>query len=338
MLFAAIAAARCTGPSTPTPPPPPPPPAGVAITCPEPVTVPSLRGEPVVAVYGQATATSGAPPVNVSCTPISGNAFPVGTSTITCLATDSLQRSASCAFTVTVTPPPRITLTRFVAFGDSMTSGEIPGLGLNPFIGRFLIDPGSAYPRRLEIALTSRYTAQTPFVRNAGQSGEKAVQGRLRLSSVLAGAGLEVLLLMDGANDLLEGNPQAIGPAVAAMQFMVRDAKSRGLRVFVATLPPQNPLACCPRRGTGAALVEPYNNQLRSMAAAENATLVDVFQGFGTSFGDLIDFDGLHPTAAGYQKIADLFFASIRPTLEQPPTLTWDPRAMSTGAFPIRRR
>jgi lysophospholipase L1-like esterase len=302
------------------------------------VTVPSLRGEAVVAVYGQATGTSGAPPVSVSCTPASGGSFPVGTSTIVCLATDALQRTAACSFTVTVTAPPRINLTRFVAFGDSMTLGEIPGLGLNPFTGHFAVDPGSAYPRRLEVALVGRYTAQTPFVRNAGQSGEKAIEGRSRLSSVLAGAGLEVLLLMEGANDLIAANPRAIDPAVSAMQFMVRDAKSRGLRVFVATLPPQNPLACCPRRGTGAALVEPYNNQLRSMAAAENVTLVDVFQGFGTSFSDLIDFDGLHPTAAGYQRIADLFFASITQNLEPPPTLTWDPRAMVTGGFLIRPR
>jgi lysophospholipase L1-like esterase len=339
ILLAATATLRCTGPNTPTPPPPPPPdPAAVEITCPQPVTVASLRGEPTVVVYGQATAISGAPPVTVSCTPQSGGAFPVGTSTVTCLATDARQRTAPCTFTITVTSPPRISLTRVVAFGDSMTSGEIPGLGPNPFTGGFFVDPGSAYPRRLEVALVGRYTAQTPFVRNQGLSGEQAIQGRSRLSGVLAGAGYEVLLLMEGANDLLLGEARAVDPAVSAMQFMVRDAKSRGLRVFLATLPPQNPLACCPRRGSAAAFVEPYNNRLRSLAAAEGVTLVDVYPAFNGDTTTLIDFDGLHPTAAGYQRIADTFFKSITQTLELSPTLTWDPRAMVTGGFLIRRR
>src|SRR2546425_11719389 len=93
ILLAAAATLRCTGPNTPTPPPPPPPdPAAVEITCPQPVTVASLRGEPTVAVYGQATATSGAPPVAVSCTPGSGGRFPVGTSSATCLSADAPQR------------------------------------------------------------------------------------------------------------------------------------------------------------------------------------------------------------------------------------------------------
>jgi len=338
-LLAAMVTLRCANPNTPTPPPPPPPdPAAVEITCPQPVTVRSLRGDPTVALYGQATGTSGAPPVTVSCTPESGATFPLGTSTITCLATDARQRTASCSFTVTVTAPPRISVTRFAAFGDSMTLGERPSFGLNPLTGSFLIDPVSAYPRQLEDALLSRYTAQTLSVQNRGRSGEQAVEGRSRLSSVLAGAGYEVLLLMEGANDLLFAEAKAVDPAVSAMQFMVRDAKSRGLRVFLATLPPQNPLACCPRRGSAAAFVEPYNNRLRSLAAAEGVTLVDVHSAFNGDTTTLIDFDGLHPTAAGYQRIAETFFKSIMETLDVPPTLTWDPRAMATGGFLMRRR
>src|SRR5262249_62295947 len=80
LALAALGAASCVGPNTPTPPPPPPPePANVEITCPQPVTVASLRGEPTVAVYGQATGTSGAPPVTVTCTPASGGSVSPGT-------------------------------------------------------------------------------------------------------------------------------------------------------------------------------------------------------------------------------------------------------------------
>jgi|SRR5262245_7659975 len=337
-IVAAAVALSCASPNTPsTPPPPPADPAAVEVTCPQPVTVKSLHGEPTVAVYGQPTATSGAPPVTVSCKPESGGMFPVGTSTVECIATDARQRTASCKFSVAVTAPPRLSATRFVAFGDSMTAGEIPSLGLNPTTGRFLVDRNAAYPRRLELSLGSRYTDQTPTVNNQGQGGEPTADGRARLSRVLGGSNFEVLLLMDGANDLLDGNARNVGPAVSSMQFMVRDARSRGLRVYLASLPPQDPLACCPRRGSGAGLIQGYNSQLRSLASAENVAFVDVFSAFNGDTTTLIDRDGLHPTAAGYQVIADTFFKAIMESLElPPPVMTFDPRG-ATG-FRFRRR
>ena len=48
---------------------------------------------------------------------------------------------------------------------------------------------------------------------------------------------------------------------------------------------------------------------------AEGVTLVDVYQGFGGNLGYLGP-DGLHPSADGYAKIADLFFTAIKSTLE----------------------
>jgi lysophospholipase L1-like esterase len=342
LALVAITAVHCASPSTPSPPPPPPPePAAVEVACPAPVTLQSLRGDPTVAVYGQPTGSSGAPPVTVTCTPASGEMFPVGMSTVTCQATDARQRTASCSFSITVTMPPKLTVTRFIAFGDSMTSGEIPGIGFNSVTGQFAVDPVAAYPRRLEVALISRYTAQTPTVRNQGQVGEQTGDARRRLSGVIAGNGYDVLLLMDGANDLIEGDGRKVGPAIGNMQFMVRDAKSRGMKVFVGNLPPQDPLACCPRRGSGAGLVGQYNDGLRSMASAEGVTLVDVNSAFNGDTKTLIDFDGLHPTAAGYQKIADTFLKSITETLEVPvPPTTFFGRPQMTRAprsLPRRR-
>jgi lysophospholipase L1-like esterase len=52
---------------------------------------------------------------------------------------------------------------------------------------------------------------------------------------------------------------------------------------------------------------------------------VDLHAAFGgTATTELIGPDGLHPTEAGYQKIADTFFAAIKSTLEvvpAPPTV-----------------
>src|SRR5262249_61605221 len=107
--------AACT--RTPTSPPPPDPyPEGPKITCPAPVTITSPNGQPTVVVYGAVSVTGGAPPVTQTCTNPSQSTFPIGTTTVMCTATDARQRTASCTFDVTVQLPPKLTVTRFVAF------------------------------------------------------------------------------------------------------------------------------------------------------------------------------------------------------------------------------
>jgi hypothetical protein len=77
-----------------------------------------------------------------------------------------------------------------------------------------------------------------------------------------------------------------------------------------------NPSACVPVcRGLPWSLVPGFDDQVRGLAATEGVTLVDVYQGFGGNMGYLGP-DGLHPSADGYAKIADLFFAAIKSTLE----------------------
>jgi lysophospholipase L1-like esterase len=66
--------------------------------------------------------------------------------------------------------------------------------------------------------------------------------------------------------------------------------------------------------------VPPYNDGLRDVANAEDVTLVDIYQAFGGDTTTLIDCDGLHPTAAGYQRIADEFSRVFKETIEQAPS------------------
>ena len=278
-------------------------------------------------MYGATTTSLGAPPVTTECTPASGSTFPVGTTTVTCTATDARQRTDSCAFTVTVTPPPRISLTRFLAFGDSMTAGEV--VDLNSFRGLAVRDDLS-YPTDLRITLASRYTAQTTTVVNGGRSAEAIVNDRApsRLSSYLATRQYDVVVILEGANDIGSRDSRDIPPAINGLRTMVRDAASRGVRPFLGTLPPANPNGCCPNRGLAWSLVEPFNAQLKAMASAENVPVADVFQAFSGDFS-LLGSDGLHPNAAGYQRIADTFFLVIKQNLELPPT------ASLTGSLPF---
>jgi hypothetical protein len=61
--------------------------------------------------YPSPTASDNAPGVTTNCNPASGSFFPLGTTTVTCTATDASDNTASASFTVTVndTQPPAIT-------------------------------------------------------------------------------------------------------------------------------------------------------------------------------------------------------------------------------------
>jgi lysophospholipase L1-like esterase len=318
-LFAVLLAASSCGGSSPAPTPSPPSQV-LKIACPAPMSLVSPTGLPTPVHYGTATATGGSSPV-ISCTPANDSTFPIGSTTVICTATDSKNATDSCSFGVTLTTPPRVSLTTFLAFGDSMTAGEITDPNaLGAAIGKRIVVPTKAYPADLQVELAARYTAQTIAVTNAGKSGEAADDPATlgRLNSYLNGP-YQALLLMEGANDINSRDNATVPLTIAAIDQMIRAAKGRGLRVLLATLPPQNPAGSL---GNGAILVPTYNDALRNLAAAENVALVDVYQAFGGDVTTLIGSDGLHPTVAGYQRIADTFFTAIKQSLELPSTAT----------------
>ena len=63
--------------------------------------------------------------------------------------------------------------------------------------------------------------------------------------------------------------------------------------------------------------VPAFNEGVRYIADREAITLVDVYEAFHGDNTTLIDFDGLHPTPAGYQVIGDTFFKAISHDLQE---------------------
>jgi lysophospholipase L1-like esterase len=55
------------------------------------------------------------------------------------------------------------------------------------------------------------------------------------------------------------------------------------------------------------------------MVAAEGAVLVDSYGKFVGHEAEYVNVDGLHLRPAGYQALADSFFAAIRATVPQTP-------------------
>lgn len=81
------------------------------ISCPSNITVPNESGQcGAIVTYPDPDVSDNCPGVTVTCTPASGTFFPVGTTTVTCTASDSCGGSAQCSFTVTVNDvePPTI--------------------------------------------------------------------------------------------------------------------------------------------------------------------------------------------------------------------------------------
>jgi lysophospholipase L1-like esterase len=343
LLTAAIASA-CSGPSTPTVVDP-----GVpTISCPAaPNPAQATDSTGAIVVFGASSASGGTPPLTgPTCNFASGSKFPIGTTTVTCTVSDAKGRAAApCSFQVVVTPapaPPKVIVTRFVAFGDSITWGED---GTNPSIspaetGRLhpavQLPVSDTYPGALEADLRARYTTQTPTVANAGQRDEAASDPSAfsRFVFVLSNNPSDIVLIMEGANDIASRDSHIFPAVIAGLQKMIDYAKGRGMRVMLATIPPENPTGI---RGLGWSLVPGLNEQIRALAASENVALVDVYQAFGGDVTTLIGFDGLHPTALGYHRIADTFFATVKSALEVPSSTTGAPSFTPYFAPPRRR-
>ena len=178
-LAVSIAAAACGGDST-TPTSPTPPTSQLTIACPAARTATSLQSQPATVTWTAPTTSGGTAPVYVACTPASGASFSVGSTTVACTATGSAaSETASCSFTVTVTRPPQISVTRFMAFGDSITWGtrragrRVPPVQDPP--------PSYSYPSQLLAMLGGRYLDQSITVANEGWPGEWIADGLGRL-------------------------------------------------------------------------------------------------------------------------------------------------------------
>lgn len=314
LVFMTAACGSSRSPSQPSSPSPRPP--GLSLVCPPAVNTFAPEGDSLTVEFPAPQASGGTSPVQVTCNPASASRFPVGDTTVTCSGRDAANQEGVCTFVVHVDPPPpRISITDYLAFGDSLTEGRV-----------FTLSSGQAgspdsYPYVLESLLGARYKAQTIVVINAGLGGERATEGRRRLRNLLDQVDAPAVLIMQGSNDLalleLTGTrTRGFGELRHAIDGMVRDAQARSRRVFLATLPPQ-------REGGDRAeaweLVAPFNREIQSVASTRKVPLVDVYSAIAADMS-LIGPDGLHLTPAGYARVAAAFAEVLQRTLETPPT------------------
>jgi lysophospholipase L1-like esterase len=324
LVFACLLLAACGGGMTPPTPVIDPP----AIVCPVDVTVRGITGASQPVTFAAPVVTGGANPVNSSCTPASGASFPLGTTSVSCTASDAQARQATCSFKVTQTAL-ALGAMKFESVGDSLTEGE-NGAGPKPQF----VDPPNSYPTKLQLLLDTTYPGQGMTVVNRGTGGERVEKTRDLLPGYLATDRPQAVLLLAGYNNLT--NPcfpgladtipcEAAGDDVVfGVRDCVREAKESPVGVkyiFVSTLTPSGPVAPNAAKDLRIAreTILEANRRIREMVAAERVTLVDTYPLFVGHEAEYVSIDGLHLRPAGYQAIADAFFAAIKATVPQTP-------------------
>jgi lysophospholipase L1-like esterase len=219
---------------------------------------------------------------------------------------------------------PRLSATRFLAFGDSITLGEVtePVTGIMPELSagqpplllntRQVVVPSASYPTQLHGLLTTTYAAQAAGITmvNAGKALEAAQQGVTRIPIVLDQSRPEVVMIMSGVNGMFIAGPDL---GAAFVEDMMRSAKAARATVFVGSMVPTLPGR---RNSMVVSELEKMNLNLRTAAPAVGAVFVDLYNPMLAEANTLIGPDGLHPTEAGYRRIAELFFAAIKTELE----------------------
>ncbi|HSL84376.1 MAG TPA: GDSL-type esterase/lipase family protein [Thermoanaerobaculia bacterium] len=219
---------------------------------------------------------------------------------------------ALLAVLLALTALPAAGQTKYVAFGDSITEGT----GFD--------DPSRQCPEecgyapRLEALLDG--AGMPSEVVNAGKGGERTPEGLTRLPDVLAEHGGDVLLLMEGSNDV----SRSISPETTLFNLneMARTARSHGLRPVHATLIPRIPSAQVDGENR---INQRLNMSIRELAFDRGRDLVDPFEVFWShpnTFAELYhpgpDVVG-HPSSAGYDLLARVFFDVLRGVDSVPP-------------------
>lgn len=221
------------------------------------------------------------------------------------------------------------TPTRYIAFGDSITWG-------------FGDDPNRAeqgYPPRLEALLNSRGVSAE--VENRGLNNETTGEALSRINTVLNNTPGDVLLLMEGTNDV---NARVSNETIVAnLDQIAERAETRGMQVVHATLIPRHPGAMHDGNNR---ITADLAARIRELAWSEQRRLADPFEVFFFQTPNVFTThyvggsDRLHPNAVGYDLLARVF-ADVLTNVDNVPPVTGriEPRDDAQGVpatTPIR--
>lgn len=195
-------------------------------------------------------------------------------------------------------PPPPATAVvdarpTIVFLGTSLTAG----LGLP--------DPSLAYPALIQARLDSAGLAYR--VVNAGNSGETSAGALRRIDWLMSQGPVAVLFVETGANDGLRGqDPDSLRANLAAIFARAREQEPPPHLVLAGMEAPPN---------LGTVYGARFRAVFPEVAQAHGATLLPFLLEGVAGVESLNQADGIHPTAEGQQRIADLVWGVLRAVL-----------------------
>ena len=179
---------------------------------------------------------------------------------------------------------------KIVGFGDSLMAG-------------YNLGPDEGFPKKLEAALRAR--GHDVSIADAGVSGDTTSGGLSRLDwSVPDGTDLVILEL--GANDMLRG----VAPAIAEknLDAMMASLKGRGIAIVLAGM------QAAPNLGPDYG--KAFNGIFPTLAQKYGAPLIPFFlEGVAANPSLQLD-DGLHPNAAGVDRMVEVALPIVEPMVK----------------------
>jgi lysophospholipase L1-like esterase len=191
----------------------------------------------------------------------------------------------------------------YVAFGDSITYGEMRMVDLD---GEY--HPELAYPERMREELSTFYGLAYPI--NLGVPGDSTYDGALRVDGDLTGLSALYFVLMVGTNDCISGR-FSVDSSTENLAYIIDSASERGMRVIVSTIPPRKDNFGS--RPYVQKNIAAFNLATGELAAEKGTGFIDTHGAFmATNPPDgwkalLEDIGGNHPSPAGHLVIAGLF-------------------------------
>ncbi|WP_446011807.1 SGNH/GDSL hydrolase family protein [Candidatus Electrothrix sp.] len=168
-----------------------------------------------------------------------------------------------------------------LCFGDSITAGY----------------RATPYPTNLQNMYGSSSGTQ---VINAGIGGEDTYNGVNRFDGELAKYSPDYVVIMEGANDVMEGISSST--TTFNLNNMVQQAVNAGATPILSTI--------TPNISKSGYQPENYNPGIIELAQNNNITLVDTYSNVVSDWSNL-NVDGIHPNEAGSQTIAQGFYSQL---------------------------
>jgi len=179
---------------------------------------------------------------------------------------------------------------KIIAFGDSITFG--------------LTSESGGYPSQLNFLLNAN-NKPTQIV-NTGVSGENTSKAVVRLDSILDTFPADIILIMEGTNDVWQGIP--VETTRENLQKIISKSMAAGVIPVLATLTPSD------RAGSQVLIPQTWNPMIKALAEANGIELVDHYTAILPTW-PTSTADGIHPHDLGYQTMASTWFATVAPMI-----------------------